>query len=136
MTMPYPDGVVVTILRDALEGVTVETQQAPDLEDRTPYLAVRVSGGNADLSLTLVNATLTLDAWTATSKRTAWTLCGEAMAALRDAWEQQTLTSDGFLKYIDFSGDLPQELRLAGQSAELFHYTWSTDIGVRSPEVS
>lgn len=134
MTIPYPNGVVLDILRDALEGVTVESQQAPDLEDRVPYIAIRISGGNADLSLELVNATLTIDAWAKPSTRSAWTLCGQAMAALKTAWLEQTLTSDGFLKYIDFSGDLPQELRLAGQSAELFHYTWSTDIGVRSPE--
>src|SRR6202012_5612392 len=108
-----------------LPGVTVETQQAPDLDDRTPYVAVRVSNGSLDLSLNLVNATATFDVWARPSKRTAWTLSGQVLAALINAWRSQTLTPDGYLKYIDTSGDLPQETRLAGQAADLFHYTWT-----------
>lgn len=130
----YPDGALTTILRDALPGVTVETQQAPDLDDRTPYVALRVSNGSLDLSLNLVNATVTFDAWARPSKRAAWTLAGQTLAALINAWREQTLTPDGYIKYIDTGGDLPQETRLAGQAADLFHYTWTVDIGVRSPE--
>lgn len=135
MTAPgidaYPDGVVVSILRNALPGVTVETLTAPDVEDRVPYLAVRVTGGSLDLSLNLVNATVEVDAWAKGSKRDAWTLSGQALAALITAWRQQTVTPDGYLKYIDTSGDLPQETRLAGQSADLYHFSWTIDIGVR-----
>jgi hypothetical protein len=134
VAIPYPDGVVTTLLRTALPGVTVETQQAPDLSDRVPYLAVRISNGNSDLSLGLINVTITVDAWAKPSKRTAWVLSMSAVSALITAWREQTLTDDGYLKYIDVSGDLPQEFRLAGQAADLFHFQWTTDLGVRSPE--
>jgi len=130
----YPDGVLVSILRNALPGTTIETNQAPDLEDRVPYVCVHAGPGSVDLSLNLVNTTVTIDVWAKPSKRTAWTLAGRVIAALVNAWKDQTTTPDGYLKYIDTSGDLPQETRLLGQAADLFHYQWTAVIGVRPPE--
>lgn len=95
--LPYVDGIVASLLRDALPGVTVETQYNNGIF-RTPYVWVEVVGGtplDPDLA---VRAILDVRCFTGPDKRDGAELAEDVRRALWDGRHAET--PDGYLVHI------------------------------------
>lgn len=130
----YVDGLVLAILKPALTGVHVLSEQPIDLPsmlDNGIVVAKHVGGaGWIDRRFTSATATVQIDGYAA-GKRDAFDLCADALGALEAAWANQTVTADGWIT--NLTPQLgPTELRVADQSSGFTRYTATVSLACRA----
>lgn len=130
--LPYVDGLVLALLRDALPTtVTVETELSDPLR-RTPYVFVDLVGGEEVDPRSLGVPRVDVDCFATGGKRAASDLAEHARVALFLAWDEQTVTAHGHLASFR-TVTYPHEVRTAGQPGEVYRFTATYALGVRPP---
>lgn len=129
--MTYVDGILKTILDDALSAGVYTLQPARLLELMPCVVAKHIpGGGSADIRFSSTRGIVQLDAYHP-DKRGAYDLARAAVDALVDAWRRQTQTPDGVIATISSQSD-PAELRLPDQAGGFTRYTATLAVTCRA----